>query len=136
MTRGTVSEVDYVLSRGIDIVPMEVKSDILLVDEQAHTLLALVGDDFLGAQSLVTSPDMSCIFPAHFIIIKINCMFEIKPQEVCEKAGKGFMKNEMSMEFDAIILPDIQSVYREAEMIVKVKTYSNISRSLQQYKGQ
>lgn len=29
-------------------------------------------------------------------------MIEIKPQEVCEKAGKGFMKNEMSMEFDAI----------------------------------
>lgn len=29
-------------------------------------------------------------------------MIEIKPQEVCEKTGKGFMKNEMSMEFDAI----------------------------------
>ena len=28
-------------------------ADILLVDEQAHALLALVGDDFLGAQSLV-----------------------------------------------------------------------------------
>ena len=28
-------------------------ADILLVDEQAHTLLTLVGDDFLGAQSLV-----------------------------------------------------------------------------------
>uniref|UniRef100_UPI003FF08781 hypothetical protein n=1 Tax=Prevotella sp. TaxID=59823 RepID=UPI003FF08781 len=28
LTRGTVSEVDYVLSRGIDIVPMEVKSGL------------------------------------------------------------------------------------------------------------
>ena len=28
-------------------------ADIFLVDEQAHALLALVGDDFLGAQGLV-----------------------------------------------------------------------------------
>ena len=29
--------------------------DSLLVDEQSHALLALVGDDFLGRQSLVTN---------------------------------------------------------------------------------
>ena len=51
--------------------------DVLLVDEQAHTLLALVGNDFLCRESLVADRQLSHVNLAATFLNKLRETVEV-----------------------------------------------------------
>ena len=56
--------------------------DVLLVDEQAHALLALVGDDFLCRQCLVSDRQLAHIYLATALLYKLRETVEVTSRAV------------------------------------------------------